>query len=91
MTKRKKDLTLYLDRRTGAALMVATDEEEAVYFPYNIDTGRFAYGMHGPALDPEKLPVKYFITLNPQTRRNSAQVQRDLEVVAVRRSANRLS
>jgi hypothetical protein len=79
----KKNLTLYLDKRTGAALMVASDKEEAVYFPYNIDTGKFAYGMHGPAIAPNKLPTKYFQSLNPDTKRGEAGIAGDLEIVAV--------
>ena len=63
--------------------MIAASEDEAVYFPYNIDTGRFAYGMHGPTLGPNKLPTKYFQTLNPDTKRGEAGIAGDLEVVAV--------
>ena len=80
----KKQLTLYHDKRTGAALMIAADTEEAVYFPYNIDTGKFSYGMHGPLLGPNELPLKYFDTLNPNTKRGDMGIAADIEVVEVR-------
>jgi hypothetical protein len=82
--KKKKQLTLYHDKRTGASLMVASDTDEAVYFPYNIDTGKFAYGMHGPTLGPNKLPTKYFQSLNPDTKRGEGGVAADIEAVPVR-------
>jgi hypothetical protein len=81
--KKKKQLTLYHDKRTGAALMIASSQDEAVYFPYNIDNGKFAYGMHGPTLGPNKLPVKYFQALNPQTNRDADAIAKDLEIVLV--------
>lgn len=80
----KKQLVLYHDKRTGAALMIASDQEESVYFPYNIDTGQYSYGMHGPCLGANKLPIKYFERLNPQTKRGDLGVAGDIEVVPVR-------
>ncbi len=79
-----KNLVLYHDKRTGASLMIASGADESVYFPYNIDTGKFSYGMHGPLLAPNKLPVKYFMHLNPTTQRPLG-IEKDIEVVAVKR------
>lgn len=85
MSKQKKKLVLYHDKRTGAGLVIATGEEEAVYFPYNIDTGKFAYGMHGPKLGPNKLPTKYFQALNPNTPRDKEKgIAPDIEVIPFR-------
>ena len=80
----KKHLTLYHDKRTGAALMIASDQDESVYFPYNIDTGKFSYGMHGPLLAPNKLPLKYFERLNPNAKRGDMGIAADIEAMPMR-------
>jgi hypothetical protein len=76
------DLTLYLDQRTGAALMIASNKDETVYFPYSPDTGEYSYGMHGQPL--KGLPTQYFAALNPNIVRDKQTIERDLQVVKVK-------
>ena len=64
--------------------MIASTQDESVYFPYNIDTGKFSYGMHGPLLAANKLPTTYFQRLNPDARRGDLGVAGDIEVMPMR-------
>jgi hypothetical protein len=82
MSYENYDLTLYLDQRTGAALMIASNKEEAIYFPYSPDTGQYSYGMHGAPL--KGLPIPYFNALNKNIVRDHATMERDIQVVRVK-------
>ncbi|MES2906030.1 MAG: hypothetical protein V4691_03255 [Pseudomonadota bacterium] len=79
------DLTLYYDQKTGISLMVASSKDETIYFPYNIDTGKFSYGMHGSPI--KGLPIKYFQALTPQLKRGAAEFERDLQVIKMPQKA----
>lgn len=79
----KHEFTLYYDERTGISLMVASSKDETIYFPYNIDTGKFSYGMHGSPI--KGLPIKYFQTLTPNLKRGMAEFERDLKVIKMNR------
>jgi hypothetical protein len=83
--KQNHDLTLYFDQRTGTGLMIASNEEETIYFSYSPDTGEYSYAMHGQPL--KGLPVQYFAAANPHIKRDRATIERDLQVIKMDRNA----